>query len=124
MDADILNNVTDAGQETWVVQHGLTHGNAVAAELAGISKQSSRMRQRTHRHRPIVGGHAAECVARYQSCLCAQFSRAERRHHTRGSCTDNTYIHRALYAAAEVLPLAHAHAVMSHLDSTLRSATV
>jgi hypothetical protein len=85
---DVVENLADSRQEARVVDGQVADVDAVAVKLAGLADESGRMGECAHRHRAVVGCHAAEAVACDERRPRAQTRRPQCGNGTRRPGTD------------------------------------
>ena len=64
--ADVAGDLADAVEQAPIVERELAGVDAIASELPRLPHQARRVGEGPHRHRPVVGGHSSELVARDQ----------------------------------------------------------
>jgi hypothetical protein len=89
MRTNIVHNLAYTHEQPRVVQHRLTHCDAVLTELASFSDQPRSMGQCPHWNRSVICRHTAELIAGNKRGSCTQIGGAKRRQHTRRSCADD-----------------------------------
>ena len=62
--AHLLDDFRDAAEESPVVESWLADLDAIARQLTCLADESGSLRQGSHWHWPVVGGHTAEAVTR------------------------------------------------------------
>ena len=90
--AHLAGYLAHAGEQTPIVERGLAGADPVTPELPCLPHQARRVGQGSHRHRPVVGGHSPELVARDERGSSSESRRAQRSDDARGPGADHDHI--------------------------------
>ena len=88
----VAGHLSHAGEQAPIVERGLVAADPVPPELPGLAHQAGRVGQRPHRHRPVVGGHPAQLVARDERRSSSESRRAHRRHDAGGPGAEHDHV--------------------------------
>ncbi|GAS97880.1 uncharacterized protein RMCC_4845 [Mycolicibacterium canariasense] len=85
----VIADLPDAGKQERVVEDGVTHPDAVGAELPGIADEARGMSQRPYGYWTVVGGHPADPVCSDHDSPSTEIGGAGRRHDSGGPSADD-----------------------------------
>ena len=94
--AHLLDDFRDAAEESPVVESWLADLDAIARQLTCLAGESGSVRQGSHWHWPVVGGHTAEAVTRDQCGPRPKLRRPQRGHYAGWAGSDHQYMHRGV----------------------------
>ncbi len=102
--AHVAGHLAHAREQTPIVERGFAGADPVVPELPRLPHQARRVGEGPHRHRPVIGGHSPELVARDEGRSSSESRRAQRSHDASGPGADHGHIEVVGGQARSVAP--------------------
>jgi hypothetical protein len=97
--ACVRDDFRNTTKQVSVIERRFTDLYTVFTELTCITDKPGRVSECANWNRAIIRSHAAECVARNESCFCAQIRRAKGSYNAGRTGTDNNYFSHLVQAS-------------------------